>query len=315
MIVLSERDVAEALPWRDLIEALREGFNDPVTAPVRHVHEIELEDDKKGVLLLMPAWRSGDTIGVKLVTLFAHNSAKGLPGIAGIYALFDGHDGRALATLEGGELTARRTAAASALAADYLAREDASTFLMVGTGRLSLNIPQAYRAVRPIREVLVWGRRRSEAAKRANQLVAMGFSARPVSTIEQGLARADIVSCATNAIEPLVPGVHVRPGTHVDLIGSYKPTMRESDDDVMRRAGLIVVDTNEGAFEEAGDILQPIESGVITKDDVAGELADLCGGRHSGRDDDDQITVFKSCGCALEDLVAARLALTNFENG
>ena len=314
MFVLSEREVAEMLPWRDLIEALRNGFNEPVIAPVRHVHEIELDGGDNAALLLMPAWRSEDTIGVKLVTLFARNSAKGLPGISGLYALFDGKTGRALATLDGGELTARRTAAASALAADYLARDDASTFLMVGTGRLALNIPQAYRAIRPLREVLVWGRRPSEAARRANQLVAMGFTATPVESIEAGLRRADIVSCATNAVNPLISGVHLRPGIHVDLIGAYKPTMRESDDDVISRADLVVVDTKEGAFEEAGDILQAIKAGVITEDQIAAELADLCGNRHSGRSNKDQITVFKSCGCALEDLVAARLALSHFED-
>jgi ornithine cyclodeaminase len=261
--------------------------------------------------MLMPAWRKEDIIGVKLVTVFKRNSQIGRPGIAGLYVLFSGSDGRTLATLEGGELTARRTAAASALAADYLARNDASTLLVVGTGRLSLNIPQAYRAIRPIERVLVWGRRADEAVRRAEELSGLGFAAEPVASISEGLISADIVSCATNSTVPLVLGDDVRPGTHVDLIGAFQPTMRESDDALMRKADVIIADTFEGVFEEAGDILQAIDSGAITRDSVAGELADLCNGNHSGRLNNEQVTVFKSCGTALEDLAAAQLALAN----
>ncbi len=309
MIVMDEATVAAALPWHGLVDCLREAFKTSVEAPERTHYEVPLDGGDPASLMLMPAWRKEDVIGVKLVTVFKRNSQIGQPGIAGLYVLFSGSDGRILATLEGGELTARRTAAASALAADYLACKDANTLLMVGTGRLSLNVPQAYRAVRPIETVLVWGRRPDEAARRADDLATLGFNAEPVANVAKGLARADIVSCATNATAPLVLGDDVRPGTHVDLIGAFQPAMRESDDDLMRKADLIIADTFEGVFEEAGDILQAIDSGTITRDSVAGELADLCGGRHPGRTNDEQVTVFKSCGTALEDLAAAQLAL------
>jgi len=310
MIVLDEKAVAEALPWKKLVECLREAFRSDVEAPGRAIYDVPLDGADPAALMLMPAWRKEDVIGVKLVTVFKRNSQIGRPGIAGLYVLFSGSDGRALATVEGGELTARRTAAASALAADYLARGDASTLLMVGTGRLSLNIPQAYRAIRPIERVLVWGRREDEAAKRAEELSDLGFASEPVASVSEGLVSADIVSCATNATAPLVPGDDVRPGTHVDLIGAFQPTMRESDDEVMRKADVIVADTFEGVFEEAGDILQAIDSGAITRSSVVAELADLCNGDHSGRLNNEQVTVFKSCGTALEDLAAAQLALS-----
>ncbi|MBI1383850.1 MAG: ornithine cyclodeaminase family protein [Rhizobiales bacterium] len=313
MRILDGEQVRKALDWRELIEALRCGFGDPVTAPPRSVHTIELDGGDSAALLMMPAWRAEDTIGVKLVTLFARNSQRGLPGIDGLYVVFDGKTGQARAAMDGAELTARRTAAASALAADYLARSDARVHLMLGTGRLSLNVPLAMAAVRPIERFLVWGRRRQEAEARAAELRALGLDASAVASVAEGLKTADIVSAATNATAPLILGRDLEAGTHVDLIGAYTPRMRESDDEVMRRAAVIVTDTHEGADEEAGDIIQAIASGSITRASVASDLAGLCAGAHPGRRGAEEITVFKSCGCALEDLVAGRLALERSE--
>ena len=310
MKVFGAEDVRNALPWEALIEALRTGFAaNNVTAPVRHLHTVPLEGNETASLLLMPAWRSEDAIGVKLVTVFARNSSKGLPGVDGAYVLIDGATGQPRAVLDGGELTVRRTAAASALAADYLAKADATTHLMVGTGRLALNLLQAHAAVRPIKRALFWGRRKEQAEQRAEEARALGFEASAVATVAEGMAEADIVSAATNATEPLISGQHVRPGMHLDLVGAYQRHMREADDAALFQADILAVDTHEGAMEEAGDILQAIDAGAITADKIACEFHDLCSGRAVGRTAPEQITVFKSGGAALEDLVAAQLAI------
>lgn len=311
MQVLDAEQVRAALPWTPLVEALRTGFAEPdVTAPVRHLHTVPLDGDEQASLLLMPAWRSEQVIGVKLVTVFPRNSAKGLPGVDGTFLVFDGVTGQPRAVLDGGELTVRRTAAASALAADYLARDDASTHLMVGTGRLALNLLQAHAAVRPIKRALFWGRRSEAAEARAAEARGLGFDAQAVETVAGGMAEADIVSAATNSTEALILGENLRPGIHLDLVGAYQAHMREADDAALVRADILMVDTREGAMEEAGDILQAIEAGAITVNNIAGEFADFCAERTHGRRSADQITVFKSCGAALEDLVASQLALS-----
>ena len=220
--------------------------------------------------------------------------------------LFDGPTGTPLAVMDGAALTVRRTAAASALAASYLARADAQVLTMVGAGAMSPHLIRAHAAVRPIAEVRLWNRSRARA-----EAVAQGFAADPlpvtvVDDLETAVRTADIVSCATLSREPLIRGSWLRAGTHVDLVGSFTQDMRESDDEVMR-VGEVFVDTFEGALAEAGDVLQAIRSGALTRDRVQAELRDLCAGTHAGRREPSAITVFKSVGTALEDLVAAKL--------
>ncbi len=313
MQLLNGEDVARALPWPALIDVLHGAFagqdTKGITAPVRHQHGIALDDNDAATLLLMPAWRSEEAIGVKLVSVFPRNSARGLPGVDGVYVLIDGKTGTPVAVLDGGALTVRRTAAASALAARHLARPDARTHLMVGTGRLARNVPPAMGAVLPIERILVWGRRPEAAEQAAADLRQMGLDAQPVATIEEGARQADVISCATNATAPLLTGEMLRPGQHIDLIGAFTPTMMEAAPEVFAGADLVVADTYEGVFEEAGDLLAAIDAGAITRSDVATDLAALCRGDHAGRGTPDQITVFKSCGTALEDLSAALHAL------
>ncbi|MDF2368537.1 ornithine cyclodeaminase family protein, partial [Sneathiella sp.] len=277
------------------------------TQPLRHHHGLDPEDEKKGTLLIMPAWQSGGFLGLKTVTVMPENGAKGRPSVQGTYLLFDAVDGRALALMEAGELTTRRTAAASALAASYLVREDASTLLMVGAGAMAPCLIRAHSAVRSFTDIAIWNHRPEKAKKLAAELTQEGFSARAVTDLEAAARDADLISCATLSTEPLIRGDWLKPGAHLDLVGAFTPTMRESDDNAVKTATLFV-DTREGGLKEAGDIVQPLKSGVIKESDLQADLYDLCRGAHAGRASNEENTLFKSTGAALEDLAAAILA-------
>jgi ornithine cyclodeaminase len=298
--------VEAALPYDRLIEALRRGFREGATAPVRHHHAVPRPGQDPAMLLLMPAWQAGGMTGVKLVHIASGNDARGLPSVQGVYLLFDGPTGTPLAVMDGTALTVRRTAAASALAAACLARADARVLTMVGAGGMAPHLVRAHAAVRPIEEVRVWNRARPRAEALAAALAGEGFEVAVADDLEAAVRDADLVSCATMSREPLVRGAWLKPGAHVDLVGAFTPEMRESDDEVMRR-GEVFVDTLEGALAEAGDILLAIRSGALAKERIRADLRGLCAGEHPGRSDPAAITVFKSVGTALEDLVAARL--------
>ena len=254
----------------------------------------------------MPAWQPGRALGVKVVTVFPANASRGLSAVQATYLLLDAETGSPRALLDGAALTRRRTAAASALAATYLARPDSATLVMVGTGSLAPHLVAAHAAVRPIREVRVWGRSAEKAAALAARLDRPGLRVTAVQDLEAAVRGADVVSCATLSAAPLVHGGWLRPGTHVDLVGGFTPAMREADDEAVRRSR-VFVDT-PAALAEAGDVVQPLARGVLRKEDVA-DLFDLVRGRRPGRQRDEEITLFKSVGAALEDLAAARLAL------
>jgi len=300
---ITAEEVHAALGYPELVEALRVAFATGAEAPVRSSYPVTAEGDR---LLLMAAWRPGHDVGVKLVTVFPRNRERGLASVCALYVLLDGATGHPRALLDGEALTLRRTAAASALASGYLSRPDSECLLVVGTGALAPYMAAAHCAVRPIRKVLVWGRSAERAKALADTLVREGLPAQPVKELAAGLAAADIVTCATTAREPVLLGVHVRPGTHVDLVGAFTPDMRESDDALVLVAELYV-DTFAGALKEAGDLVQPIEAGTLDRGRVMAELADLVSGRHPGRSTTEGITLFKSVGTALEDLCAARL--------
>ena len=295
-----------ALPFERLIPALRAMFERGAEVPRRHVHEIVAPDGGVLTSLLMPAWQ-GRYYGLKTVNIAPGNAARGLPGLHATYLLYDASTGVPLAQLDGNEITARRTAAASALAASWLARADARRLLVVGAGRVARLLPAAYRAVRTIEQVRVWARRADAAAALAESWRASGFDAAPVPDLAAAAAQADIVSCATLATAPLLQGRWLAPGSHLDLIGSFTPAMREADDDCFAGAALYV-DTEE-ALAKSGDLLGPLARGVIAERDLRGTLAGLCRGLDSGRRSPEERTVFKSVGSALEDLAAAILAV------
>ena len=304
MKVVGEAELLALLDDRSLVERLREAFREGAHVPLRHGHSLPAPGGQ-GTLLLMPAWQMGRSLGVKVVTVFPGNAARGLSAVQAAYLWLDAETGAPLALMDGAALTRRRTAAASALAADYLARRDSATLAMVGTGSLAPHLVAAHAAVRPIRDVRVWGRTPDKARALAASLDRPGLRVTAVTDLEAAVRGADVVSCATLATLPLVRGAWLAQGMHLDLVGGFTPEMREADDEAVRRSR-VFVDT-EAAFAEAGDVVQPLSSGLLRRDDVA-DLADLVHARRPGRTADAEITLFKSVGAALEDLAAAGLA-------
>lgn len=304
MKILDSVTTRDALPFADLIDALRAMFVEGCHVPLRHNHKIAT-DSEEGTVLIMPAWQEGRYLGIKTVNIFPGNGALGLSGLHSTYVLYDARTGVPLAQLDGNEITSRRTAAASALAATYLARKDSSRMTLLGAGRVGSLLPQAYAAVLPIREVDVWSRSRESSATLVAQLIEQGFDARVVDDLRASVARADVVTCATLATEPVVHGEWLAPGSHLDLIGSFTPAMREADDACFTGARM-AVDTSE-AFQKSGDLLGPLQRGVIADPQAWPTLETLCRGEARGRTHDDERTVFKAVGSALEDLAAATL--------
>jgi len=296
--------VHAALPWTELVDALATAFARGAEVPLRHAHTLVPAENAR--LLLMPAWRPGEVAGVKLVTVFPGNVARGLSTVGALYVLLDGATGHPRAILDGEALTLRRTAAASALASRHLSRPESDTLVVVGAGALAPWMAQAHCAVRPIRRVLVWARRVDAARATAALLAETGLPAEAAPSLERALAGGDVVTCATTATEPVLRSEWIRPGTHVDLVGGFTRGMREADDALIVRAS-VFVDTRTGALAEAGDLVQPIERGVVSRDHVRAELAELVRGEHPGRQASDEVTLFKSVGTALEDLCAAEL--------
>ncbi|PWJ84205.1 ornithine cyclodeaminase [Pseudaminobacter salicylatoxidans] len=311
MQMISAAEVDHALSFPGLVETLRKAFHDGAIQPVRHHHAVEHATGADSTLLLMPAWTdfnaegvSGNGhIGVKIVTVSPDNNAIGKPAVMGLYLLLDGTTGEPQALIDGQRLTQWRTACASALAATYLAREDASRLLIVGAGAVAQFLARAHAAVRPIKQVSIWNRTPANAQKVANELRAEGFDAIVSDDLDADAAEADIISCATISNTPLIRGKVLQPGTHIDLVGAFTPDMRESDDEAIRRAR-VYVDTRAGATKEAGDIVQALASGALSADGIVADLHELARGQKPGRRKAEEITLFKSVGAALEDLAA-----------
>ncbi len=310
---LDAQALSQALPWPQLIDALDQVFARNVVEPVRHHHTIEVPGEPDATLLLMPAWITGEYLGVKQVAVFPGNNTRGEPGLNGSYLLSCAKTGRPLLQLDANELTSRRTAAASALASRYLSRADSGTLLMMGAGRMAKNLIEAHCAVRSIDTIHVWNRSEASANTLLQHLNGQGLNANLCTdkALPEVAGQADIISCATMATKAIVHGEWLRPGVHIDLVGAFRPDMRETDDEAIRKAS-VFVDTRAGALAEAGDLTQAIDSGVFKQQDVVAEFSELCTGQHAGRsqlaDSALQITLFKSVGAAREDLAAAILA-------
>ncbi|MBT0957422.1 ornithine cyclodeaminase family protein [Alphaproteobacteria bacterium KMM 3653] len=305
--MISHETLEAALDWQGLIEQLRLWYHGKeVQAPERQVLTLKRDDGWEASLLIMPAWVPGESIGVKVVTFFPENAAKNRPTINAGYLLFDGATGQMQAAMDGDALTARRTAAASALAADMLARKGAEHLLVVGTGQLSQAVAQAHSAMRPYTQISIWGRSAEKAEAVAAALAAQGLPAKPVTDLESTCRSADVISTVTASTKPVIHGDWLREGSHLDLIGAFKGDMRESDDRAVTQAE-VFVDQRAGA-SLAGDLAAPLVSGVITPAHIRADLAELCQGTHPGRSSDTARTLFKSAGMALQDLAAANMA-------
>lgn len=308
--VIDGHTLEQILDPASLIRALQEGFRNSPPQPARTHLGIDGVGVDDATLLLMPAWNAAYT-GIKMATIHPSNGARGLPSVHASYLLKDTPTGQDLAIIDGTVLTRLRTAAASALASSFLSRSDSSTLLMVGAGSLAPHLIKAHAAVRPIGRILVWNRSGNGIAEIG---VQAGCDVEPVRALDDAIQQADIISCATLSTQALVKGDLVRPGTHIDLVGAYRPDMRESDAGLIRRSE-VHVDTHEGARHEAGDLIRAAAETDWTFDQVRADLADLCSGRAPGRTDPAAITLFKSVGASLEDLVAAGLAWERWSAG
>ena len=304
---------SSALPLNQLIPALQTAFSEGAEVPLRHHHEIPQKDGHDATLLLMPAWQNEGVLGVKIVTVFPGNTAKGLPGLHSTYLLSDATTGQHIAIIDGNQITVRRTVGVSALAASYLARENAETLLIVGSGRVASLTAEAFLEVRAIKHVDVWDIEPASAGRLVDLLRSRGISATVAEDLHVATGKADIISCATLSRQPLIEYRWVKPGTHIDLIGSFTPEMREADSECFQK-GRVFIDTPD-ALKESGDLLTPLNEGVITSASIVGSLSDLCSGLAPGRQNADEITVFKAVGSGLADIAAGALAYRNLTAG
>lgn len=304
MKVYNTIETREALHFSRLIPALERMFSQGCIVPGRHIHDIGTSDAPVRTLI-MPAWNDDGLMGIKTVNIAPNNAKNSLPGLFSTYILYDRITGEPLAQIDGNEITSRRTAAASALASGFLARPGSSRLTLLGTGRVGSLIPYAYQNILPIEEVAVWDINPIAAKQLIAQLNQHGFKAHLVDNLEKAVSWADVISCATLSTQPLVKGAWLKPGSHLDLIGSFTPDMRESDDDAIVHNSLFI-DTKE-ALEKSGDLTQPIASGVLGHDALIGTLEQICRRQCQTRTSDQECTVFKAVGTALEDLAAASL--------
>jgi ornithine cyclodeaminase len=296
--------VHRLLDWPGAIEAMRRGhLKDKPT-----IARLALDQPHAGghpdMMLAVPAWQAGEALGIKVVTSFPRNvEAYGLPTVDALYLVFDPLTGKARAVIDGEALILRKTASDTALGASFLAPPDAKRMLMVGAGALAPYVIAAMRAVRPsLNHVSIWNRTPERGRALAATIRETGIAAEACLDLDAELPRADIVISATMASEPLVKGDLVAPGAHVGLIGSFTPQMREGDDALLRRAAIFVDDY--ACLERSGEFIEPLRSGVISRDDIRGDLFALCRGEASAPADG-RPTLFKNGGAGHLDLFLA----------
>ena len=310
MKVYDRKNVASSLQYGILIEALREAFSSKITAPERVQHTIENKNGSDATLLLMPAWKMGEHIGIKIVSVFPENTTQNMSAVHANYFLMNANNGKPIAIMDGTELTLRRTACASALAADYLAKKNADTLLMVGTGNLAPHMIKAHCVVRDYSRILIWGRNEEKAERLALSLDIKDKEIVAKNDLKEALNVADVVSCATLSQRPLILGDWIKPGQHLDLVGAFTPDMAEADSKAIAMSK-IVVDTYQGALSESGELINALKEGCIQKKHILSDLRQLVMEEKNIRNDSNDITLFKSVGTALEDLAAAELVIDN----
>ena len=310
MKVYDRKDVASSLQYGILIEALREAFSSKITAPERVQHTIENKNGSDATLLLMPAWKMGEHIGIKIVSVFPENTTQNMSAVHANYFLMNANNGKPIAIMDGTELTLRRTACASALAADYLAKKNADTLLMVGTGNLAPHMIKAHCVVRDYSRILIWGRNEEKAERLALSLDIKDKEIVAKKDLKEASNVADVISCATLSQRPLIMGDWIKPGQHLDLVGAFTPDMAEADSKAIAMSK-IVVDTYEGALSESGELINALKEGRIEKKHILSDLRQLVMEEKNIRNDSNDITLFKSVGTALEDLAAAELVIDN----
>jgi len=316
MLVLNKQDIQRALPMREAVEAMKDAFKQlymgKATVPAR-IH-IDVPEHN-GTTLFMPGYLNEDkNMAVKIVSVFADNPEKNLPVINAIVVVIDAETGITHAILDGTYLTAIRTGAAAGAATDFLAREDASRAAIFGAGPQGRSQLEAMCAVRPVRQAWIF-----DINREASQAFAGEMAQRTAVNIQvarnpsEAIANADIICTATNSARPVFNDRDIRPGTHINAVGVYQPHLQELPADTVKRAR-IVVDSRQACMEEAGDLLVPIKAGVIGQKNIYAELGEIAAGMKPGRTSEDEITLFKSVGIAVQDVAAASAVLKKAES-
>lgn len=311
--ILSADDLGGVLPMPAAIEAMRTAFGALAAGAAQVPQRIHLDTGPPpGTSLFMPAAMQG-AIGVKTVTLFPGNPGQGLPYIQGTYCLFDGDNGTPTAFMNAAGLTAIRTGAASGLATELLAREDATAAAILGAGVQGRTQLAAVCAVRRIERVRVFDAVPAAAERFAAEMAPLlGVEVTVADSPAAAIRDADVVCAATVSETPVFDDADLPAGVHLNAIGSYKPQVQEIPAATVMRSRL-VVDEREAALDETGDLIIPIGQGLITAEHIAAELGELVNGAKPGRTCAEQVTFFKSVGLAIQDLAAARVAVRNAE--
>lgn len=298
--LVSRTDVEGRLNWTGVADALSDGHS----LPAAEIGDLLL-GPTDAILLNRAAFIPGLGFGVKAVTVIPGNAERGVPTIHGAMMVFGPETGEVEAIVDSDLVTEWKTAGDSVLGARHLARPDSRTLLIVGSGVVARSLVRAYGELFPdLADIRLWNRTPARAEALAAEMRAEGFPVSVAGELAGAAGEADIIATATMAREPILKGEWVRPGTHVDLIGAFKPDMREADDELMRKARLFV-DSRKTTIHHIGELMTPIAAGVITEADILADLYDLCTGAEGRRSEDD-ITVFKNGGGAHLDLMTAR---------
>lgn len=317
MLILNANEVKKALPMNQVIAAMKEAYaslsDGRAIVPLRTRVLISSHD---AISLFMPAYMTSDTgeaLAIKVVSLFPNNPPRGLAYIQAAVLVLEADTGRAIALLEGSILTAIRTGAGSGAAIDILARKASKRVAIFGAGAQGRTQLEAACSARKIETVFIFNPTQEKANAFAKEMAGYNSIPRDIRVAQsprEAIENADIICTATTSSKPVFDDIYVRPGTHISAVGAYTPEMQELPIETVSRAR-VVVDSYATVMEEAGDIVQAIRAGVIQKSDIHSELGEIVLGKKTGRESDDEITFFKSVGNAIQDAVAARLALQN----
>ena len=313
-------EVEEALPMAQAIEGMKDAFAQlsmgQAELPLRSRVDVRgfSSNMSRGTTLVMPAYlQRSQALAVKVVSVFPGNQAANLPLIHGLVLVLDADTGQPMALLEGGSLTAIRTGAGSGAATDLLARPDSSVVAIIGSGVQARTQLEAVCTVRPIEEVRVYSLNEYHAATFAAEMAGSGPIPSRIMVADSAktaVSEADIICTATTSSQPVFEGRWLKPGAHVNAVGSYMPTMQEVDSETIRRS-LVVVDSKTAVLAEAGDLIIPIQQGLIDESHIQAEVGELVMGLKNGRTTPEQITYFKSVGVAVQDAIAGQLAYAN----
>ncbi len=319
MLVLSREDILTVFSMRDAIEADKKAFTLHSQGKCRVPLRINLDAaDQKGQYLFMPAYAGGiERAGIKIISVFPGNAAKGKPVVPATVILLDKETGEVAALIEGTTLTQMRTAAIAGVATELLARPDSSVGALFGTGGQASAQLEAILTVRDLKEVRIFDVAfdRVRAFIEANSAMAGRLGARLTAVLssDEAVDGADVITAVTTSPRPVFDGNHVKAGAHVNGIGAYTPAMQELPPELLQRAGRVFVDNREAVLAEAGDLITPMKEGRFGEEIIAGELGQLLLGEIEGRRNDDEITVMKTVGFATLDIVTAYEILTRAE--